>query len=361
MFNAWQQHQAVQMTCMDKWQETPDTVSIKLTVPSQPTTYTFKPGQFVSLGAEINGKTQYRAYSLSSVPGEDHLQLTIKRVDNGLVSNHIVDHLNIGDTVSVLKPAGEFNCIDFPPKKNLGEKTKVLLVSAGCGITPVYSMATFWLQTQQDIEIDFLHVAKDKAQTIYLDQLETLNALHDNFSLKLLLKESGDAPHPQGRLNQAWLTQLVPDIHSRSVYLCGPASFMTDVRSYLVAEGVNLAHFHEESFSPSDENVIPRFAPENSGEHTDTAPAESGVQVHIPAFGQTVETQLGQTLADVLEDAGLPIIVACRSGVCGSCKCKVSAGHVASTSQETLTEEEIAQGYVLACSSTLSGDINIEL
>ncbi|PMN88411.1 hybrid-cluster NAD(P)-dependent oxidoreductase [Enterovibrio norvegicus] len=361
MFSAWQQNQPIQMVCKDKWHETPDTVSIKLNVPSQPTHYTFKPGQFVSLGIEIEGKTEYRAYSLSSVPGDDCLQLTIKRVDNGRVSNHIVDHLDIGGRVSVLKPAGEFNCEDCPPKTDDDNKPRVLLISAGCGITPVYSMAKFWLQTRHDLDIVFLHVAKDTAHTIYLDQLETLNALHNNFSLKLLLKDAGDTLHPQGRLSPSWLKKLVPDLQFRSVYLCGPVSFMADVRSYLAAEGVDMTHFHEESFTPSIDNMKPHTMQEKPNEKSVVSSSETGVHVHIPAFGLTVETQRGETLADVLEGAGLPIIVACRSGICGSCKCKVSNGQVTSTSQETLTEEEIAQGYVLACSSTLSGDIDIDL
>ncbi|WP_394209501.1 2Fe-2S iron-sulfur cluster-binding protein [Enterovibrio calviensis] len=365
MFNEWQQNQPVHMMCADKWHETADTVSIKLNVPSQPVSYAFKPGQFVSLGVEINGKTEYRAYSLSSVPDDDSLQLTIKRVDGGVVSNHILDNLNIGDRVSVLKPVGEFNCVDFPPKANIDEPPKVLLISAGCGITPVYSMAKYWLQhqhhSQQGVDIEFLHVAKDTAHTIYFDQLEKLHANHETFSLKLLLKNAGDTLHPQGRLSQAWLTTLVPDLHSRSVYLCGPVAFMADVRSYLEAEHVDMTHFHEESFIPSLHKPMPNHAPENVSEEAIRDLAGSGVRVHIPAFGQTVEAQLGATLADVLEDAGLPIIVACRSGICGSCKCKVTSGNTQSTSFETLSAEDIEQGYVLACSSVIQSNVDIHL
>lgn len=69
----------------------------------------------------------------------------------------------------------------------------------------------------------------------------------------------------------------------------------------------------------------------------------------------------GQVLADVLEGAGLPLIVACRSGICGSCKCKVRQGNVSSTSLETLTPEEIEQGYVLACSSTIEADLEVQI
>ncbi|MGU3847138.1 FAD-binding oxidoreductase, partial [Vibrio diabolicus] len=86
-------------------------------------------------------------YSISSINEDDHLQLTIKRVSGGKVSNYIVDSLLLGDTVQALPPAGEFNCIDHPPVLRDGE-TRALLISAGCGVTPVFSMAKKWMSKQ---------------------------------------------------------------------------------------------------------------------------------------------------------------------------------------------------------------------
>ncbi|HAH03582.1 MAG TPA: hybrid-cluster NAD(P)-dependent oxidoreductase, partial [Vibrio sp.] len=80
-----------------------------------------------------------------------------------------------------------------------------------------------------------------------------------------------------------------------------------------------------------------------------SADSNSAVKVFVPAFGAEVEAEAGTPLADSLEKAGVPIIIACRSGICGSCKCKVTKGSVESSSQETLTPEQIEQGYVLAC------------
>lgn len=108
---------------------------------------------------------EFRAYSISSINEDDHLQLTIKRVSGGKVSNYIVDSLLLGDTVQALPPAGEFNCIDHPPVLRDGE-TKALLISAGCGVTPVFSMAKHWLSNQDendnDVDIAFLHIARSQ-------------------------------------------------------------------------------------------------------------------------------------------------------------------------------------------------------
>jgi NADH oxidoreductase Hcr len=346
MFFEWQGNQPVTLLCVDKYFETPDTVSLKLADLSESLLFEFKAGQFINLGIEVDGKMEFRSYSLSSLSGDDCLQLTIKRVDGGKVSNFIIDKLLIGDTVQALPPTGEFNCIDNQPVEHKGQK-KVLLISAGCGITPVFAMAKHWLHTEESVDIEFLHIARSQTETIYLDLLETYHAVYPDFNLKLLLKHRGDSLHPEGRLNAEWLKKLVPDFNQRTVYLCGPNQFMQDVQSYLVEFGFDLANFYQESFTPAENQTL---------EVSDEA-----ASVSIPDFAQTIDAKKGQVLADVLEGAGLPLIVACRSGICGSCKCKVGKGSVSSTSQETLTPEEIAQGYVLACSSTIDSDLEVQI
>ncbi|MGP8304706.1 2Fe-2S iron-sulfur cluster-binding protein [Vibrio sp. YIC-376] len=346
MFFEWQGNQPVTLLCVDKYFETPDTVSLKLADLSESLLFEFKAGQFINLGIEIDGKVEFRAYSLSSLSGDDCLQLTIKRVDSGKVSNFIIDKLLIGDTVQALPPTGEFNCIDYPPVEHQGQK-KALLISAGCGITPVFAMAKHLLNAEESVDIEFLHIARSQQETIYLDLLETYQAVYPDFHLKLLLKHQGDSLYPEGRLNADWLEKLVPDFNQRTVYLCGPNQFMQDVRSYLIELGFDLANFYQESFTPAENQTL-----EVSDETT---------SVSVPDFAQTIDAKKGQVLADVLESAGLPLIVACRSGICGSCKCKVRKGNVSSNSQETLTPEEVEQGYVLACSSTIDSDLEVQI
>lgn len=346
MFFEWQDSQPVTLQCVDKYHETADSVSLILADLTESLLFEFKAGQFISLGVEVYGKMEFRAYSISSLSGGDCLQLTIKRVEGGKVSNFIIDKLLIGDTVQALPPTGDFNSIDHPPIENNGKK-KALLISAGCGITPVFAMAKDWLSNDLDVDVEFLHVARSPQETIYFDLLETYHAVYSNFSLKLLLKNGGETSHPEGRLDADWIQKLVPDFNQRTVYLCGPNQFMQDVKGFLVGFGFNMENFHQESFTPEL--------------HEESSVSDEAAVVSVPDFAQTIEAQKGQVLADVLEGVGLPLIIACRSGICGSCKCKVNKGSVSSTSQETLTEEEIKQGYVLACSSTIESDLEMQI
>lgn len=333
---------AAQLRCDKKWLETDDTISLQLSSDNN-STFDFKPGQFISVGVELNDKMEYRAYSISSVPQQDFLQLTIKRVEGGKVSNYLIDEFNEGDNLFVLAPTGPFNSVDC------SAKPKIALLSAGCGITPVMSMARTWLANKTNVDITFIHMARSPEHTIYFDELQYLNQHHDNFSLQLLLKEPQYTDFPQGRLDQKWLTTLCPDLIERTVFLCGPMNFMQDMKTYVEAIGLDMAHFFQESFTPIE--------PETN----DSADASAVVQFEVPAFGVSKEIDKGATLADVLEDSGVPIIIACRSGICGSCKCKVTKGEVSRTSTETLTEEELAQGYTLACSSQVQSDVEVSL
>jgi len=352
MIEQWQSNQPATFTCVKKWAETDDAVSILLTPERPQHQYDFKPGQFVSLGVNISDKIEYRAYSISSQPDDNHLQLTIKKVSDGKISSYIVDHFSEGDTIQVLKPAGEFNCIDSAEQGI--NKPHVLFISAGCGITPVYSMANYLLRHCPDLHITFLHSAKSKQHTIYYKQLTALDHQYDRFELKLLLKDAGDTEHPQGRLNQSLLLSLVPNLNEQQVFLCGPNQFMLDVEHYLNNVQFDMRYFQQESFTPITAESIGKETEQN------TPPIHTGkVQLRVPDFNVDLEIESGSTLVDSLEENQLPIIVACRSGICGSCRCKVVKGNVTSSSQETLTDEEIKQGYVLACSTTIESDVEI--
>ncbi|WP_234496313.1 hybrid-cluster NAD(P)-dependent oxidoreductase [Vibrio maritimus] len=337
---AWSDSETIQLTCTKKWFETPDSVSFELSSDSEQGSFDFKAGQFSSLGFDIDGNKTFRAYSISSVPGEQRLKFTVKRVPNGLVSNHIVDSLAVGNKVDAQAPVGQFNNVDCVPKQ------KVLMLSAGCGVTPIMSMVDQWLVQDANIDIEFFHLAKSKQDAIYFDRLVELNRSVDHFNLNMLLEDNAGTTFPQGMISLEWINKLVADFRDRTVYLCGPTGFMEAVKSALEEAQFDMSQFHQESFTPTQVN---------------TDVGESVVKVAVPDFGMELEADEGSLLIDALEKGGVPVIAACRSGICGSCKCKVKVGQVESTSFETLSDEDRANGYVLACSSTIKSDVEVSL
>lgn len=320
--------------------ETHDSMSFTFAAADQ-TLFDFKPGQFVTLAVKIEDKTHYRAYSISSVPQQKQLRLTIKRVPNGLVSNWLVDNLNIGDSLSALNIAGQFNSSDCQ------HKAKLLLISAGCGITPVMSIAKTILMQDSNADIEFLHCARDKDNVIFHDEMQTLMTQHRNFKVQLLLENT------DGMVSKNVIQQLYADLQDRTIFLCGPVGFMKAVENIAQASDFDMANFFQESFTPAADN-------KQQDEISSNASTES-VMLYVPDFSVEKKVLQGSSLLELLENNGVPIIGACRAGVCGSCKCKVTKGEVKSSSTETLTAAEIEQGFVLACSSTVEGDVTVAL
>lgn len=322
--------------------------------------FDFKPGQFVTLAVNIDDKTHYRAYSISSIPQQKQLRLTIKRVPDGLVSNWLVDNLNVGDTLSALNIAGQFNSTDCT------HKSKLLFISAGCGITPVMSMAKTMLAADNcDVDIEFLHCARDKDNVIFHDEMTEMATQHTQFNVQLLLENStgfsaqSELAHQTGMVSTEVVQTLYPDLDQRTIFLCGPVGFMKAVQTIAEQSGFDMAHFFQESFTPAADNAQQdALSTVNNAAETDPA---TDVMLHVPDFSVAAEVKQGTSLLDALEKHNVPVIGACRSGVCGSCKCKVTSGTVTSTSTETLTAAEIDQGFVLACSSTVQDDVSVAL
>ncbi|MDX2319614.1 MAG: hybrid-cluster NAD(P)-dependent oxidoreductase [Moritella sp.] len=344
--------------------ETHDSLSFTFAAADQ-TLFDFKPGQFVTLAVDIDDKTHYRAYSISSVPQQKQLRLTIKRVPDGLVSNWLADNLAIGDNLSALNIAGQFNSSDCQ------HKAKLLLVSAGCGITPVMSIAKTLLAQDSDADIEFLHCARDKDNVIFHAEMQTLIAQHSNFKVQLLLensdafasfsseKNSTALAHQTGMVSKDVIQQLYSDLQDRTIFLCGPVGFMKAVENIAQESDFDMANFFQESFTPAADNKQQDDLSLDASKVS--AASTASVMLYVPDFALEKEVAQGSSLLELLENNGVPIIGACRAGVCGSCKCKVTSGEVKSTSSETLTAAEIEQGFVLACSSTVEGDVTVAL
>jgi NADH oxidoreductase Hcr len=309
-----------------------------------PAQFHYKAGQFTLLEVEIDGVLHHRAYTISSSPSRpDNLEITIKRVEDGLVSNHLIDHLKVGDKLNASSASGEFNLQDGSDAEHY------VFISAGSGITPLMSMSRYLLDNNSKAQIHFIHSARHDQDIIFYDELQAMAAQHSNFRLDLLLTRQASSHFQQGRLDRNKLQQLVPELSHRAVFTCGSNGFMEMLESLLQERGFDLSRFHKESFDGED--LIP----------AEVGAADLAYELSVPSFGKTTTINGDERLMDVLLKEQLPLIVACQSGICGSCKCRVVSGEVEASSQSPLTPEEIAQGYVLACSSRAKSDLEIAL
>jgi len=352
-----------ELVCVERWNETIDVVSFRFQA-GEPMKFDYKPGQFMTFVLDINGEQVCRSYTLSSSPSRPYsLMVTIKRVAGGLVSNYLIDHLQPGQRVRVLQPTGQFNLVDIPA-------AKYLFLSAGCGITPMYSMSRYLTDTQIDADIAFVHSARSDADIIFKSSLETMANRFNAFKLSYALESAAASllfspkiSFDIGRLTAQMLQTLVPDVAERTVYLCGPEPYMQAVKALLAELNFDMSRLHHESFATAEKAARNQLMQAKSSETDENPQAEAFT---LPIFNLAIgdrSTKLtqGQSLLEGIESEGLPVIAACRSGVCGACKCQVLEGETTSTSVMTLSPAEIDAGFVLACSTTLTSDVRLKL
>jgi len=257
-------------------------------------------------------------------------------------------------TLRALAPSGQFHLPDTLPRN-------LLLLSGGSGITPMLSISRTLLDLHADCQIHFVHSARHAGDLIARQQLVHWAQRHPNFHLTLLLEQAAsDLPCIEGRLSAELLATLTAPLSDYAIFLCGPGGYMSAVKSLLGEPAYQNIALYQEDFSPSTSPATSTDSPTPSAT-ADVGLSAPGFSLSVPAFGHQSHIGADETLLAALEREGLPIIGACRSGVCGSCKCKLEQGEVESGPQLALSAEQIAEGYVLACASTPRSNLQVTL
>lgn len=289
----------------------------------------FRPGQHVLLELEINGARLARCFSFSTAPRSDGLiRLTIKQKANGPVS-HAAHDLKPGQIVRLSQAQGE-----FAPRS---ASKKLLLLSAGSGVTPMLSMLQQLANETSDRDVFMVHCGHSNNDIIFAEELRQLAAQYPQLTLFLHATENA------GHLNEEKITALVPDWNERETLLCGPDGFMQTVES-MYAKAGRSEFLQSESFGRRAAPVDP-----NAASHSITA-----IKLEQP-----FTVQAGQSLLEGAEAAGLQPKFGCRRGICRSCQCKKLGGTVTNllTGQISGPGEELIQ----LCISTPNSAVELAL
>jgi stearoyl-CoA 9-desaturase NADPH oxidoreductase len=288
-------------------------------------------GQFVQLRLEIDGRRVERLYSLSSRPGARLFSITVKRQSGGLVSPFLHEQVKVGDVLSFGQPDGDFVLPDPLPEK-------ILLLSAGSGITPVMAMLRDLQARKYAGDVVFLHVCRNPDALIFA---KDLRAMEDEFAELSLLIHFDDTAGP---FTAEALSFAVPDLAQRSTWMCGPVGFMDLVHRHWHASAIS-APLHSERFV-----AIPMLPT--------TAPG-TPVTVLLATSGKHFVTQGNDSLLVQAEKAGLTPKHGCRIGICRSCQCTKKSGTV-----ENLQTGEISDmpnEAIRLCVSVARSDLSLDL
>jgi len=229
---------------MDKVVESNEITSFYLKPADAGPVLDFAAGQYLGLQLHINGIEMRRNYSLSAVPGGGQYRISVKREPHGKVSNYLHDQVQVGDSLQVFTPSGEFT---------LAKSDKPLvLISGGVGITPTLAMLEAALATSRPVH--FIHCARNGGVHAFRKWVDDLAARHPQLKrFYCYAEDDGVSPAADavGLLNQAQLEQWLPEDRDLDAYFLGPKGFMAAIKRQLKIAGVPEKQSRFEFFGPA--------------------------------------------------------------------------------------------------------------
>lgn len=343
------------LTVREIIKETHDTVTIIFDHPEIPLEY--RPGQFLTLIFNIEGKEERRSYSLCTSPFTDeNPAVTIKRVSDGKVSNFINDSLKPGDTVRIMPAMGAFTT--DPINTN---KRNVVVFGAGSGITPLMSIIKSVLHIEGNSKVTLIYGNRDEQSIIFKNLLTDLKDKYkDKLNIIHVLSQPGaDWKGVSGRLTKDVVKEILLDLPEFKVsdaeyFLCGPSGFMHTVENSLEELNVPKSKVFKESFVSS--------GTEKDAESGQSEITEQNVKIVLDGEEHDVKVIPKKTILEAGLDDNIDMPFSCQSGLCTACRGKLLSGKVHMEENDGLTDEELENGYVLCCvSHPLTDDVKIEI
>ncbi|WP_159601547.1 1,2-phenylacetyl-CoA epoxidase subunit PaaE [Agromyces humi] len=336
---------------------TADAVEVTFAVPDElADDYTYLPGQYVALRAELDGHERRRSYSICRPPERGSLSVAIKRDLGGVFSTWANTELKAGDTLDVMSPQGTFtSTLDALDGKH------VVGIAAGSGITPLMALAHTVLSRSATSEFELVYTNRSTLDVMFLEELAELK---DRYPSRLALhhvlsREQRTAPLLSGRIDAPKLEQMLDVlIRPETVdewFLCGPFELVQLARDTLAAKGVPVEHVRYELFTTDADRVEPRH-----GRPVEVQQGEQTVAIEFTLDGQSTTVESPVSANESILNAALrvrpDVPFACAGGVCGTCRARVVEGSVNMTENYALEPDELERGYVLTCQSHPKSD-----
>ena len=335
--------------------ETADARSIRFEVPEElRETYRFRPGQHLTLRADIGGEDVRRNYSLCVAPSDGELKVTVKRIAGGLFSNWANENLTPGAELDVMPPHGSFTW-DF----DAAAANHYVGFAGGSGITPVMSLLRTALTAEPGSRFTLIYGNRDSQSVIFLEELARLK---NRFMGRLevhhfLAEEMEDIELFNGMLDRAKceevLSRLVDAQGAAAFFICGPGPMMDAAEGALLGAGVPREKIHLERFTADRPPEALQAQLEAMSRQAE------GLTMMVTLDGRKRRIAFDAAAGNILDSArlsGLPAPFACKAGVCATCRARIVSGEVEMAARYGLTDDEVAAGYVLTCQSVPKGE-----
>jgi 3-ketosteroid 9alpha-monooxygenase subunit B len=295
----------------------------------------YKAGQFITIAIPYGNEMIQRCYSLSRAPNmvNGQLWVGVKRFPKGKGSNWLHDHVKKGDFITVSAPLGRFTL-------DQSKSNHLLFFAGGSGITPIMAMIESALTTGNQC-LRLFYATKDGDNIIFKARLDSLKK---QYGSRFTIYYHSNAV--LGFAKEEHILEVINGYEEAKFYICGSNPLMDSVEKVAATALIPDGQIHVERFSGQEETLPSAFQGTRDGSET--------AVIHVNEIRYEVASVPGLSILKSAQTAGITVPSSCEDGYCGTCRAKVLNGEVSMVKNLALSDDDIANGWVLTCQSLVA-------
>jgi ferredoxin-NADP reductase len=332
----------------DVWEETPSTKTLRLVSQDQ-VLPPFQAGQYIALFVETDNVRTSRPFSISSPPHHlGYYDITARRVEDGLVSNYLLDEVRTGDLLERSGPAGEFY------HNPVFHHRTMVCIAGGSGITPFMSMIREIVECGLDRTVHLFYGNRDMGDVILHEEIQRLSERHGNLRYIPVIEDPpAGYTGCRGFITGDLIREMLGELEDKTFYVCGPRAMYDFCIPELEKLGIPRRRLRREVYGP------PVHIWEVPG-WPEAVKGEDRFKVKVKGRGE-LEACAGEPLLNALERNRMVIPSLCRSGECSMCRVKLLSGKVFQPEGVLLRSSDRRLGYIHSCAAYPLEDLEILL
>lgn len=307
----------------------------------------FRAGQYINIFVEVDGVVTSRPYSISSIPGSDRLELTVRLKPGGFVSHYFLRSVRKGDQFESTGPGGQFYY------EGLTDGAELVYIAGGSGITPMRSMILDNLARKRPVKMHLIFGSRTPEDAIFHWEFQELAENNSSFSYTPVISEPAKGYTGRtGFIDAACITAAVGDPGSKMFYICGPQVMYDFCMSELAKLGVRAKRIRRELYGPPQDITREAAWP---------AEVDGAAKFQVTLGDKTFMAPAAEPLLNSMERARVVVPSLCRSGECSACRTRLLAGKVYQPEFHGLREWDRENGYIHPCMAFPISDLEIRI
>lgn len=270
----------------------------------------FKAGQYLTFKFEIGNAVVTRSYSIASSPASSlngEYQITVKRINDGFVSDYILDNWSVGDEVTAYAPEGNMTYCPLRDAEN------IVAIAGGSGITPFLSLARAIDQGDEACTLTLLYGCRTSDEILFKEELDALSGKNAKINVVYVLSHSDEEGYEKGFVGADIIRKYAPE-GKYSIFVCGPGGLYKFLGTELPKLEMERKYIRFEVFS--------------SGKKVEEEQKEFTITVINRGTEAVIKANSSETVLCALERAGIEVPARCHTGECGFCRSKLVSGKV---------------------------------